>query len=81
MAPRNFDTEQWRLRYQIVNTDLGFGSFGSKGDLTTLKYDFRYTPESRLKSDIAACRFRTKSRIAMSKHHSWLNLIGSGEST
>ena len=31
---------------------------GSKGDLTALKYDFRYTPEGGLKSDIAACRFR-----------------------
>jgi hypothetical protein len=28
---------------------------GSKGDVTALKCDFRYTPESGLKSDIAAC--------------------------
>jgi hypothetical protein len=28
---------------------------GSKADLTALKCDFRFTPESRLKSDIAPC--------------------------
>jgi hypothetical protein len=28
---------------------------GSKGDLTAQKSDFRFTPESRLNSDIASC--------------------------
>ena len=33
-------------------------SFGSKADLMARKSDFRFTPESGLKWDIAACRFR-----------------------
>jgi hypothetical protein len=35
---------------------------GSKGDLTALKFDFRFTPESGLKSAIAACQFRANKR-------------------
>jgi hypothetical protein len=33
-------------------------SCGSKADLTGPKSDFRFTPESGLKSDISPCPFR-----------------------
>src|SRR5258705_12047354 len=36
--------------------------FGSSTDLTAPKFDFRFTPESGLKSDISPCLFRAKSR-------------------
>src|SRR5260370_2079637 len=35
---------------------------GPKADLTALKCDFRFTPESRLKSDIAPCPKSAKTR-------------------
>jgi len=40
---------------------------GSKGDMTAPKSDFRYTPESELKSDIAACPFGADSVAKVQK--------------
>src|SRR5260370_1506785 len=41
--------------------------YGSSTDLTAPKFDFRFTPESGLKSDIGPCPFR-----AMSGSRTWL---------
>jgi hypothetical protein len=38
---------------------------GSKADLTAPKSDFRYTPESGLKTDIAPCPKSANSRPAV----------------
>ena len=38
------------------------GFYAPKADLTAPKSDFRFTPESGLKSDISPCPFRAKSR-------------------
>src|SRR5260370_23728959 len=37
--------------------------FGSSTDLTAPKFDFRFTPESGLKSDIGPCPFRANKRL------------------
>jgi hypothetical protein len=36
---------------------------GSSTDLAAPKFDFRFTPESGLKSDIALCPFRAMKRL------------------
>jgi hypothetical protein len=41
--------------------------FGSKADLTAAKSDFRFTPESGLRTDIAPCRFGA-NRVAYCPH-------------
>jgi len=41
--------------------DVGLGS---KGDLTALKCDFRFAPDSRHKSDIASGPFSARSGLA-----------------
>jgi hypothetical protein len=43
---------------------------GSKADLTTPKSDFRYTPESGLKTDIAPCP-KSADTVAEVVLHKW----------
>jgi hypothetical protein len=52
------------IEMEILHAKLGVGVFtqpGSKTDLTAPKSDFRFTPESGLKSDIPPCPVRANS--------------------
>src|SRR6266404_1076412 len=59
------ETALYRLKSTLTGADIGFGRrfagqgvhvrVGSKASLTAPKSDFRFTPESGLKSDIAPC--------------------------
>src|SRR5258705_12556259 len=57
----NFAQQQFRAEHVSV---------GSKADLTASKCDFRYTPESGLKSDIAPCPKSAKGRHHACCHNS-----------
>jgi hypothetical protein len=40
---------------RVATRDAGYVAVGSKAALTAAKSNFRFTPESRLNSDIAPC--------------------------
>jgi len=53
------------MKRQMVAAETGDLNFriGSTTDLTALKPDFRFTPESRLRADIAPCPVRASSGL------------------
>jgi hypothetical protein len=61
---------------RVATRDAGYVAVGSKADLTAPKSDFRYTPESGLKTDIAPCpkSAKTGSQRTLLDH-----LVSAGE--
>jgi hypothetical protein len=50
------------VNLRCENSKPRMSQLGSKADLTAPKSDFRFTPESGLKTDIAPCPFGAKRR-------------------
>jgi hypothetical protein len=74
----------------MINAELGWQSSrnsisrrsrsGSSTDLTAPKFDFRFTPESGLKSDISPCPFRANNGLMhRSKKSLFDHFVGAGE--